>query len=401
MEFTWKVALPAPVLAGTTIETAREYHGARHLGLFATREGHVAVLDAVTGRVLSTFSLPGDPAPVWTLQCDDVTGDGLPEVATGNAAGLVTVHALDGAVKWTHQCEGSVASLVLGAVSRRDAREVLVTSLDRTLRVLDMTDGALVWGQNFAAGAGPVTLVPDPDPDPEPESGQACSWVVAGGNDGTLRAFDARAGTMAWFVEFPRVAGTPMVRFCTFLPETRGVVVGADGTPVTLVNPATGDQLAVFDGPRYPWACEVARDARGDVHLLVVDYDFGQFLDAPPAENGGEKSARTTPRGAPMLWDLTRQLECRWRFRDPSLARPGNNIEALWTDGPGSLVFVGTSAGELAVLDLATGEVIDQAPAGAMVNVVVSSSTPPEDLLYLLVGTDAGVVLGVAPFVDS
>ena len=61
---------------------------------------------------------------------------------------------------WAQQFGGSISGILLEDINGDGNAELIVYSLDKTLRVLNPNSGSYVWGQVFAQGIGDAITVP-------------------------------------------------------------------------------------------------------------------------------------------------------------------------------------------------------------------------------------------------
>ncbi|GAB4316400.1 MAG: hypothetical protein Kow0069_18570 [Promethearchaeota archaeon] len=374
LERRWAFEAGSPVTACSPATTGR--------GLVAvgTRGGTCFVLDPKCGDLVQEVACTPAPAAVWDLKLVDANDDGGDELVTACLDGRVRVHSLDGQLLWEHKFGSSVGTVVAGDVTGDGETNLVAASLDRTLRVLSGKTGELVWGQVFSAGVGPVELLP----------GGVGKMVLAGGNDGTARAYSS-AGELAWAhrVEGSGL-GTPMVRFCVpWAPrEPEGstlLLLGADGAPLTLLDAAAGQSRGSLSGPEYPWTCAVA--CEGEL-ALVGDYVFGGLADDQVQPESG------------VLVGLTLPLNEAWTLKLDELHAKGNHegeggaagrcVEAIREVPKTGACAVGTSDGVLFLVDGPSGRVLDNLDLASMVNCL---GVPSDG--SLVAGTQGGLVAGV------
>ncbi|MHA1731042.1 MAG: outer membrane protein assembly factor BamB family protein [Promethearchaeota archaeon] len=339
-----------------------------------TRSGHVHVLDARTGEIVTSFPASSRGAPLWDLALVDITGNGTPEVASGGLEGRLAVHALDGTLLWDNRCDNSIGSVVVADLTSDGNLEVACGSLDRTLRVLEGKTGKYIWGQVFTSGVGPVEYV---KPTSGRGAGEGC--VVVGTNDGVVKCFEASSGETRWEYSFNSSSssgGTPMVRFCRLLTREggNGIVVGADNSPVTELDLDTGEPTRKFPGIEYPWECVTAGGpyTKGAL-VFITNFSFEQFGndgdERGAGDSGGDAGVKAEPHDSVFCIDGEFQLA--WKFSGIAPGGGPLNVETVDLSPSRKFLCIGCSPGSLLLLSAETGKVVSMVEFDYTVNSVV------------------------------
>ncbi len=275
----------------------------------------------------------------------DVTGDSTPEIVVSDIAGQVSVVRGDGSVVWRRALDAGVyhapavadvdddgaREVVVGASNRTvalDARtgemlwsvpvgaehfeteqadddpalEVVTTDLG-TVRALDGADGRVEWTTNLS-GTPVVRTVADGDVCESRRDSQAnrntqCSGdgdgqaeAYVGFSENRVAALDARTGEVEWTTQLSadsRLNAPGPVLGDVDGDGTRELAVAAHDGVVSVLDPATGEQLATYDRdvPIWTHLTLADLDADGDSEILVrygdgrvvaLDYRAGGLL---------------------------------------------------------------------------------------------------------------------------
>ena len=117
------------------------------------------------------------------------------EIGTDNRKDLDGLKA-DSSLKWQHKADNMVTKIRLCDVTGDGRKEIIASSVDHSLRVLDAETGNFMWGQLFQTA---ITLfsVFDCDNDGNLE-------IAASSSDGDVRVFSGQNGGLKYFSHFPK-----------------------------------------------------------------------------------------------------------------------------------------------------------------------------------------------------
>ncbi len=166
--------------------------------------------DGIDGSVTWVFDtlLEPDPGTVYSLaQLDDITGDGVPEVAFGVGSTNDGLYVVDGAstalgqatVLWRYQAMDAIGSVrSIGDVNGDGDDDVLAAVIDNGNLVLCMDGGTtqpgghVLW--SYPANVYAVGVLPDINSDGIDEA-LAVLWVTDGS---AIRCLDGATGSVLW-----------------------------------------------------------------------------------------------------------------------------------------------------------------------------------------------------------
>ncbi|WP_254534546.1 outer membrane protein assembly factor BamB family protein [Halomarina litorea] len=201
----------------------------------------------------------------------DVDADGVREVVVGAANRTVALDAGTGDLRW---------SVPLGsehyeaAQADDDPALELVTTRLGTVRALDGADGRVEWTTNLS-GTPVVRTVADGDGD-----GRAEAYVSYSEN--RVAALDARTGEVEWTTQLSadsRLNAPGPVLGDVDGDRDRELAVAAHDGAVSVLDPATGEQLATYDRDVPIWTHVTLTDLDGDGDSeVLVRYGDGRVV---------------------------------------------------------------------------------------------------------------------------
>ena len=152
-----------------------------------TKDG-ILLFISLNGKLLHKEIISKDSS-LWHLKIYDIDNDGRYELIMGGMDGIVRIFKCNFTYNlellWTHKCNSSISGILIGDINEDDINELIIFSLDKTLRVLNPADGNLVWGQVFEKGIGDVIIFFG-------DKNSAKKEILACGNDGTIRIFNGK-----------------------------------------------------------------------------------------------------------------------------------------------------------------------------------------------------------------
>jgi WD40 repeat protein len=114
--------------------------------------------------------------PIWYLKVHDLDNDGKNEIILGGMDGVLRTYKCNISYElisfWNHKFGNSISGILINDVNKNNSSELIVYSLDKTIRTLDSLNGNLIWGQIFEDGVGDAIVFTDDK-----------KMIIAGGND--------------------------------------------------------------------------------------------------------------------------------------------------------------------------------------------------------------------------
>ncbi|MFX0004885.1 MAG: PQQ-binding-like beta-propeller repeat protein [Candidatus Hodarchaeota archaeon] len=271
--------------------------------------------------------------PIWHLKIYDLDNDGKNEIILGGMDGVLRTYKCNNSYEltsfWNHKFSSSISGILINDINKNNTSELIVYSLDKTIRILNALDGTLIWGQIFEDGVGTAIVFVDKR-----------KMIIAGGNDGTIRVFNAFDGELLWFKRFSN-----KVRCVSFMKTSKGSVVlcGGDDKELHFIDIRTQKEFKTIKFKDYVWKCK-SYSIPSLNKSLVSSYSFDYFNNSLQLENVNFTS---------KLICLNESLELNWELK-------GYNIECLKVIEIFSKIFIiaGTTKGELLIIEEETGSII-------------------------------------------
>ena len=197
-------------------------------------EGNVTALNASNGKTLWTENLGG---PIGNALVATRDGFLAPTLASGVwRGGLVCLDARSGRVKWRFSNDSNAAG-VAAPLWDKITERVYWNNDEGEIACLDAASGRVWWRQQIAPAA-PLTVMLRATPLVRGEN------LIVGGNDGVLRALDARDGKARW----TRALKAPIrVIYAAKIGE-KPAILTATAREIVLVDAATGAVRGREDG---------------------------------------------------------------------------------------------------------------------------------------------------------
>jgi hypothetical protein len=264
-------------------------------------------LDGLDGTVLWTFDTYDDPpfegGWVYSLaELNDITGDGVPEVAFGSARWENSVTMVDGAssgpgqatVIWQYQTPDAPFSVRdIGDVNGDGDHDVIVGIGETGDRVVCLDGGtasptgSVVWQYPAGDTVYWVGVLPDITGDGIDEA-LAAIWSTGGD---AVRCLDGATGTELW--RSTQVASYAMA--VNVLPDVTGdgydeVIVASSENAVIVLHGIDGQQLwkttvgTLNNG--YVWTARAIKDISGDGQYDVVAGSFDEYAYGMNGKSG-------------------------------------------------------------------------------------------------------------------
>ena len=283
--------------------------------------------------------------PIWHLKIYDIDNDGKNELIIGGMDGILRTFKCTLTYElvkvWTHNFNSSISGILIDDINFNNISEIIVYSLDKTIRVLNPFDGSLIWGQIFEDGIGDAIIFKDDR-----------KLIIACGNDGTIRSFNGIDGELLWFKRF-----SSKVRCVSYLNSIKGFVVlcGGDDKKLHFIDQKTQNEIETIEFKDYVWKC-ISYPVSNYNNSLISTYSFDYLEDSLEVENINFSS---------KLISINELLEIKWELK-------GYNIECLQINEICNkiLVFAGTTKGELIIIEEKTGSILYDKAYKACLNMI-------------------------------
>ena len=312
-----------------------------------TKSGKLLII-SLSGTILQQVVISQN-SPIWHLEINDINNDNLNELIIGGLDGVLKTFKVSSTYNltsfWKHKLGISISGILINDLNNNSQKEIIVFSLDKSIRVLDALNGALVWGQVFEDGVGDAIIYND-------KNIQSKKKLIACGNDGTLRAFNGSNGQLLWFKRY-----SDKLRCLAYLNSIKGplILCGGDDQKIHCIQITTQREIKTLDFNNYVWKCYSYPQQKFN-KILISSYSFIFFKNTIPLQ-----SLEFTSK----LIALNDHLEVLWELI-------GINVEFLNTIEicDKILIIVGTTKGEILVIDELTGRIINRIESKSLTNMV-------------------------------
>lgn len=310
-----------------------------------TKDGNIFIT-SLEGQVIFN-DLVSEESSIWHLIVNDTEQEGLKKLIIGGMDGLLRIFRYDSSsnglkADWAHQFGASISGLLMDDINDDGIVNIIAYSLDKSLRVLNPNDGSLLWGQVFEDGVGDALIY-------RGEGSIKKNLVIACGNDGTIRAFDGKKGSLEWFKRYSN-----KMRCLGIIKSSQGPLIacGGDDKLLHLISPSGEEEQAPRECHQYVWKCSSTPDRFST--LFVSTYSFDYLYDDFA---GFKEDSR--------LMSINEGLELDWE-----LARI--NIEQMKPIKfkEKDCVLFGTTDGLIVLVDSTTGKKLLTIDTGSCVNEV-------------------------------
>lgn len=277
-------------------------------------------------------------ASLWCSECYDLTGNGIKDLILGGYDGLLRTFQFSEQYTleplWAHQFGGSISGILLDDINNDGETELIVYSLDQSLRVLKSSDGTLLWGQMFEEGIGDALVWKTS------ANGDDTKEVYAAGNDNTIRAFKGEDGGLLWFKRF-----TNKVRCIDYIRADKADIIfcGGDDKELHIINRDTQEEVKNIPFEDYLWKT-LAYPPNAHEQMIVTTYSFAYFDETVFIEDITFTS---------KIVKISQDLEIDWEI-------PSKNVECIDYMELDStpLLAAGTTKGEFLLIDPQEGGVL-------------------------------------------
>ena len=300
-----------------------------------TKAGMVLII-SLKGELLHKELISKD-SPIWHSRIYDIDKDGENELILGGMDGILRVcksnvtYGLN--FFWNHKFGASISGIFIDDINNDNLDELIVFSLDKTMRILNPLDGNLVWGQIFEDGIGDATVFID-------DKNLNKKEILACGNDGTIRNFDGTNGKLLLFKRFSN-----KMRCISYINSIEGLVIlcGGDDKKLHFINKKTQKELKTKEFNDYVWKC-TSYPFQIFNNAIVSSYSFAYFDASIPIENIKYTS---------KLICINEYLDVKWELK-------GYNIEFLnfIEIHDRVLILAGTTKGELIIIEEQIGKIL-------------------------------------------
>jgi hypothetical protein len=299
-----------------------------------SKSGKIYILSS-KGEILAIENIT-DNSPIWDLLISDINKNSNNGLVIGALDGVLRVFQVHKSLElkplWAHQFGASISGIMIGDINQDDKNEVIAYSLDRSLRILDSTNGSLIWGQVFEDGIGDAVTLKE----------NLKSSIIAVGNDGTMRFFDGYNGKLLKFFRF-----SDKMRSVSYIKSKNKILVvcGGDDKKAHLIDKDSFKEVKVISFDDIVWKIKLNQN-----YMVLTTYSF-DFLDESVDKNGMVYSSK--------MVCLNDRLNLQWELK---------NVNTEIFIPFGDKIILGTTKGELMIIDGLNGNLICNINTSSCIN---------------------------------
>ncbi|UCC20390.1 MAG: hypothetical protein JSV62_03620 [Promethearchaeota archaeon] len=328
----WNFKYSEPILG---IEIADINHNGQVEIIAHTKTGTLLFISQ-SGKILHQELILKE-SPIWHLKIYDINADGHKELILGGMDGVLKIYKCNIIYHleliWSHKLGSSISGFFIEDINKNNLDEIIVFSLDRTLRVLDIIDGKLIWGQIFEDGIGDAMVYTNKQNANNKE-------IAACGNDGTIRIFEGTTGKLLWFKKYSN-----KLRCVNILNSNKGslLLFGGDDKKLHFIDINSQNEIKTIKFNDYLWKCKTYPFTYRN-NAIVSSYSFSYFDKAIPIQNIEFTS---------KLISLNEFLNINWELT-------GFNIESFKIKefDKRTLIIAGTTKGKLLIIEEKSGRIL-------------------------------------------
>jgi len=300
-----------------------------------TKSGKIYILSA-SGQILRSKNIT-EKSPIWILKISNVSKSFNNVMLLGSLDGLLRVFQINKSLElkpiWTHQFGASISGIMINDINYDDKNEIIAYSLDKSLRVLDSIDGSLIWGQVFEDGISDAIIL---------KENNSRTSIIAVGNDGTIRFFDAYNGELLNFLRF---SNKMRCVSCIKSYDKIVIVCGGDDNKAHFIDYTSQNEIKTIPFDDIVWKIKANEN-----YLVLTTYSF-DFLNDSVAKNNIVYSSK--------MVCLDDRLNLKWELKNV-------NTEVFIPHR--NEIILGTTKGELMIVDGSNGNLICNVKTSSCIN---------------------------------
>ena len=305
-----------------------------------TKSGKILLL-SLSGKLLFEQEI-SENSSIWCAKIHDIDRDGINELILGGMDGILRVfkcksESFDLEPFWAHQFGSSISGILIDDVSNDKKEELIVYSLDKSIRVINPLNGELVWGEVFEDGIGDAIVWTNDD------LARHLKEIFACGNDGTIRIYAANNGELLWNKRF-----FEKIRCISGINSKEGplVLCGGDDKILHFIDKEDQIEMESIEFNDYIWKI-LSYPHSSPNKALVSTYSFA-FLEE---ESIPIEEIKFTSK----LVSIDDELNIEWELN-------GKNIESLRLLEKQESIYIhlGTTTGDVIILNPQNGEILSK-----------------------------------------
>ncbi|MFW9826885.1 MAG: PQQ-binding-like beta-propeller repeat protein [Candidatus Thorarchaeota archaeon] len=309
------------------------------------RTGAIIIVSSV-GKLLYKQIIVKN-SPIWHLKVHDIDDDGSNELVLGGLDGSLKTYKCTSNYTlkefWNHKFGSSISGILIDDINNDNLDEIIVHSLDKTLRVLNPKNGEMIWSQIFEGGIGEAAIY---------INNNSIKEIAVCSNDGTIRVFNGNTGDLLWFKKYG-----DKIRTITYMNSSKGVLVlcGGDDKNLHIINKNSKEEIKTKQLNNYIWKC-ISFPDRILNKVIVSSYSFAFFNSTNNRENIKYDSEMIC---------MNENVDILWQIKE-------FNIETLKIIKikKDILILAGTTNGDIMCIDGKIGEILWKENVSSCTNMI-------------------------------
>ncbi len=318
--------------------------------------GYLKIFNNSTGDLINEIQVECQ-TEIWALisaQIDEYNYF----IITGSAAGILyafnirkshetKTNEIDIKLLWKQKTDDLITKIEYFDINNSGFPEIIASSLDKTIRVLNPNNGEFIWGQLFQHGVTTFKIGDTND--------NGAFEAIIGTGDGVLSILDGKTGE---FIH--KLPLSNNIRTIQIIKHPNRIICGCDDAKIYIIDGKDGLVLKTLDQDNYVWYSKYFDDID---NLLISTYSF-KFMEKL-MENDQDDEIDEIDESSVTLYnpvDFTKIWEHK-----------GINIQCM----TGSISYkekeiigFGTTEKTIIILDVKSGEILFREKTGDIVNSV-------------------------------
>jgi WD40 repeat protein len=260
----------------------------KNILVVSLQNGVIDFMDVGTSKIISQYSLECQ-SEAWALRSMQLDPRSY-LLIVGSAVGIIYSLSIEATIqedkditlnivkKWSQKTGDMITKIDLVDINNDTKLELIVSSLDKTIRVLNPMDGKYIWGQIFQSGVT-TFIVADINNDNKLE-------LIAGAVNGSLRVFNGSDGNLLCYADLPNnirtlslikkpesIESTPIETQSSHI-----LLCGCDDMKIYFIDGNKCKKLHSIDEKAYVWLSMVIPTVPEKILVTTYSFDYMEGL---------------------------------------------------------------------------------------------------------------------------